>query len=95
MRAAAVSLPVLSADVEGARAFGAAVNARAGGAQPWQRFVLERGARDAAPASRRGGSRAPQTALERAVIESIALERSERAGMISLATGKNRVRLSH
>ena len=95
VRAAGVSLPVLSADVDAARAFAAAVNARAGGAQPWQRFALERGAREVAPASRRGGARAPQTALERAVIESIALERSERARMISLATGKNRVRLSH
>jgi hypothetical protein len=95
VRAANVSLPVLSADVDAARAFAATVNARAGGAQPWQRFALERGAREVAPASRRGGARAPQTALERAVIESIALERSERARMTSLATGKNRVRLSH
>ena len=95
VRAAGVTLPVLSADVDAARAFAAAVNARAGGAQPWQRFALERGAREVAPASRRGGARAPQTRLERAVIESIALERSERARMISLATGKNRVRLSH
>jgi hypothetical protein len=95
VRAVGVSLPVLSADVDAARALAAMVNARAAGAQPWQCFALERGTREVTPASRRGGARAPQTALEGAVIESIALERSERARMISLATGKNRVHLSH
>ena len=48
VRAANVSMPVLSSDIDAARAFAAAVNARAGGAQPWQRFALECGARGAA-----------------------------------------------
>ena len=86
VRAAGVTLPVLSADVDAARGFATAVNARADGAQP--RVRARARAREVAPASRRGGARAPQTALERAVIESIALERTERARMISLATGR-------
>jgi hypothetical protein len=96
VRGGALSLPILSADVDAARALAVAFNERAGSAQPWQRFTLEAGVRDATLSpSRRGGTRAPQTELELAVIESIARERSERARMMSLATGKNRVRLPH
>ena len=80
VRAAGVSLPVLSADAAAARAFAATVNARAGGAQPWQRFAPERRAGEVVPASRRGSARAPQTALERTVIESIALSAASEPG---------------
>ena len=92
VRAGALSFPLLTTDQAAVAAYEAAFDERAGRSLAWQHFTVECAAVEPAGGGR-GGARAPQTALERAVIDSIERERAERGRMIALATGKNRVRL--
>lgn len=89
-----LSVPLLTCDAAAAAAYEEAFDGRAGARQAWQRFVVEDGLGELA-GSARGGSRAPQTALERGLIDAIESERVERGRMLSIATGASRVRLTH
>lgn len=95
VRRGALSVPLLTCDPAAAGAYEQAFDTRAGHAQPWQRFTVERGSREPLADGGRGGDRLPHTDLERAMIDALERERADRARMIDLRTGRNQVRLEY